>query len=242
MPLAMPRPPAWNAVLEPYGVKVQADLAYDLLASEIVPIPSDFGQVLQQYPLFVRSRSTGASPINQEVQEVTLTWASTVDTAGARSRVTPLLTTSRAGGRLTDRVSIDPMQSWPETDLSPRVLAVAVAPPEDTAGARGRVVVVGSTDFASDRFVRRAPDNLALALNAADWLAQDEALIAIRSKDRRPPALVFSSEMTRDTVKYANIVGVPVMVALAGLLRLLRRRRKTREPWQPAAGLAEQPA
>jgi ABC-type uncharacterized transport system involved in gliding motility auxiliary subunit/ABC-type transport system involved in multi-copper enzyme maturation permease subunit len=242
MPLAMPRPPAWNAVLEPYGVKVQADLAYDLLASEIVPIPSDFGQVLQQYPLFVRSRSTGASSINQEVQEVTLTWASTVDTAGARGRVTPLLTTSRAGGRLTDRVSIDPMQSWPETDLSPRVLAVAVAPPGDTAGARGRVVVVGSTDFASDRFVRRAPDNLALALNAADWLAQDEALIAIRSKDRRPPALVFPSETTRDTVKYANIVGVPAMVALAGLLRLLRRRRKTREPWQPAAGLAEQPA
>jgi ABC-type uncharacterized transport system involved in gliding motility auxiliary subunit len=102
-------------------------------------------------------------------------------------------------------------------------------------------VVVGSSDFASDRFVRRAPDNLALALNAVDWLAQDEALIAIRSKDRRPPALVFSSEAIRDAARYANVIGVPVLVALAGVLRLLRRRRKTREAWQPSPGLQEQP-
>jgi ABC-type uncharacterized transport system involved in gliding motility auxiliary subunit len=241
MPLAMPKAPAWNTVLGPLGVKIQPDLAYDLLAGEIVPVPSDFGQVLQQYPLFVRARSTGASSINQEVQEVTLTWASTIDTSGARGHVTPLLTTSRAGGRLTERASIDPMQSWPQTNLSPRVLAVAVAPSADSGAAKGRAVVVGSSDFASDRFVRRAPDNLALALNAVDWLAQDEALIAIRSKDRRPPALVFSSEATRDTVRYANVIGVPVLVMLAGVLRLLRRRRKTREAWQPAPGLQEQP-
>jgi ABC-type uncharacterized transport system involved in gliding motility auxiliary subunit len=242
MPLAMPKAPAWNAVLKPLGVAIQPDLAYDLLASEIVPIPSDFGQVLQQYPLFIRSRSTGASPINQEVQEVTLTWASTIDTAGSGGRVTPLLTTRRAGGRLTDRASIDPMQSWQETDLSPRLLAAAVTAANDSAGARGRAVVVGSTDFASDRFARRAPDNLSLALNAVDWLAQDEALIAIRSKDRRPPALVFSSEAVRETVKYANVIGVPALVALAGLIRLIRRRRKTRQTWQPSAVRLEQAA
>jgi ABC-type uncharacterized transport system involved in gliding motility auxiliary subunit len=109
------------------------------------------------------------------------------------------------------------------------------------------VVVVGSTDFINDRFVSRAPDNLSLALNAVDWLAQDEALIAIRSKDRRPPPLVYASETVREGVKYANVIGVPALVALYGLLRLLRRRRKTRESYQPgeSAGTPtpqEQPA
>jgi ABC-type uncharacterized transport system involved in gliding motility auxiliary subunit len=72
-----------------------------------------------------------------------------------------------------------------------------------------------------------------LALNAVDWLAQDEALISIRAKDRRPPQLVFTSNATRQGVKYANVVGIPLLVALAGLIRLTRRRRKTREPYRP---------
>jgi ABC-type uncharacterized transport system involved in gliding motility auxiliary subunit len=211
------------------------------LANEIVPVPTEFGQVLQQYPLFVRAQSTGASPINQEVQEVTLTWTSTIDTSKAkRGSVTPLLVTSRAGGRLTSQASIDPSQQWPQSDLAPQLLGAAVAIPADSGAKAGRVVVVGSSDFASDRFARRAPDNLALALNAVDWLAQDEALIGIRSKDRRPPALVYPSEAARDAVKYANLIGVPALVALAGVLRLLRRRRKTREPWRAAPGLTEQ--
>ena len=69
-----------------------------------------------------------------------------------------------------------------------------VTPPPATGGGkpRGRVVVVGSLDFATDRFVRTAPENLAFTLNAIDWLAQDEELIAIRSKDRRPPPLLFA--------------------------------------------------
>lgn len=242
MPIAMPKPSAWNKVLEPLGVSIRSDMAYDLLANEIVPVPTDAGQVLQQYPLFVRAQSTGASPINQEVQEVTLTWTSTIDTSKAqRGSVTPLLVSSRAGGRLTDQVAIEPSQNWSQANLGHQLLAAAVATPGDSASHRGRVVVVGSADFIADRFIRRAPDNLALALNAVDWLGQDETLIAIRSKDRRPPALVFPSEATREAAKYANVIGVPVLVALYGLVHLLRRRRKTREPWRPAAGLKEQP-
>jgi len=129
-------------------------------------------------------------------------------------------------------VSIDPSQSFPQHDLAPRLLAAAATGGKVAGAPKGRVVVVGSTDFINDRFVSRAPDNLALALNAVDWLAQDDALIAIRSKDRRPPPLVFSSASVRDGVKYANVVGVPALVALYGLARLVRRRRKTRRTYE----------
>ena len=94
-------------------------------------------------------------------------------------------------------------------------------------------MVVGSLEFTTDRFVRSAPENLAFTLNAIDWLAQDEALIAIRSKDRRPPPLLFTSAATRESVKYANLIGLPLVVAVAGVIRLIRRRRRTREPYRP---------
>ena len=66
-----------------------------------------------------------------------------------------------------------------------------------------------------------------------DWQAQDEALIAIRSKDRRPVPLVFATATEREFAKYANLIGVPLLVVLAGVIHLVRRRRRTREPYQP---------
>ncbi len=242
-PTAQPRPVVWNELLQPYGVQIRTDLAYDLLANEVIPLPTDFGRVLQVYPFFIRAQSTRLSPINQDLSAVVVTWASTIDTTGAaKGTVTPLLVSSSAAGAFTTMTTIAPTQDYPQTDLKTRLLG-AVVGPADTGAAktRGRVAVVGSLDFATDRFVRTAPENLVFALNAVDWLAQDDALISIRSKDRRPPPLMFSTPAEREGVKYANLIGLPVLVAAAGLVRLLRRRRQTREayrPLVPAAGSA----
>jgi len=69
--------------------------------------------------------------------------------------------------------------------------------------------------------------------NAIDWLAQDDALIGIRSKNRAPPPLVFTSATTRSAVKYGNVIGVPVLLVIGGVLRLWRRRRTTRRTYRP---------
>jgi ABC-2 type transport system permease protein len=239
-PMAEPRPVAWNALLQPYGVSIRSDMAYDLLANEVIPLPTDFGRVLQVYPFFIRAQSTRLSPVNQDLGAVVLTWASTVDTTGAaKGTVTPLLTSSPGSGTFTAVTSIAPAQDFPQAGLAPRLLAVGVAPDTTASPRRGRLAVVGSLDFATDRFVRSAPENLAFALNAVDWLAQDEALIAIRSKDRRPPSLQFTSATTREGVKYANLVGLPLLVAAAGLVHLIRRRRRTREPYRPLVPIRE---
>jgi ABC-type uncharacterized transport system involved in gliding motility auxiliary subunit len=234
MPTALPRPVAFNPVLKAFGVQVRSDMAYDLLANEVIPLPSDFGRVLQVYPFFIRAQSSRLSPVNQDVGSVVLTWASTIDTTGAtKGTITPLFVTSRAGGAFTAMTSVAPSQDFPQTDLKPRLLAAMVAPGDTAKGARGRLVVVGSLDFATDRFVRSAPENLAFTLNAVDWLAQDEALIAIRSKDRTPPRLMFQSAAEREGVKYGNLIGLPLLVALFGAARIIRRRRRTRETYRP---------
>jgi ABC-type uncharacterized transport system involved in gliding motility auxiliary subunit/ABC-type transport system involved in multi-copper enzyme maturation permease subunit len=235
-PMAAPRALPWNALLRRFGVSIRGDMAYDLLANEMIPVPSDLGRVLQVYPFFIRAESTRRSAVNQDLGAAVLTWASTIDTSkAARGTVTPLLLSSEAAGTFTGPTSIDPRSDFPRAGLGRRLLGVVAAP----HGSRGRAVVIGSSDFATDRFVQGAPENLALTLNAIDWLAQDEDLIAIRSKDRRPTPLVFKTDTERELAQYANLIGLPVLVALAGIAHLVRRRRRTRDQYRPLVPAGE---
>jgi ABC-type uncharacterized transport system involved in gliding motility auxiliary subunit len=74
---------------------------------------------------------------------------------------------------------------------------------------------------------------VAFALNVVDWLAQDDALMSIRAKNRNPPTLVFSSDAKRTFVRYLNVFGIPLIVAAAAVLRMLKRRQTTQRTYEP---------
>jgi ABC-type uncharacterized transport system involved in gliding motility auxiliary subunit len=231
-PFASARPVAFNAVLEPYGVAINQDMVYDLRANQMVGVPTNFGRLLRPYPYFLRAQSTKSSAVNAELAELGLAWASSIDTAKAQpGTVTPLFVTSDAAGVSAGTAMIDPSQDFPSTNLGTRLLSVQVTP-KDAKGAR--LIVVGSSLVASDEFGRRSPENLIFTLNAADWLAQDESLIAIRAKDRRPPPLVFTSTTLKQGVKYFNVAGLPVIIAIIGIARMIRRRKLATLPYRPA--------
>jgi len=236
-PFALSRRVGWNELLKPYGVAIASDMVYDLASNTQVGIPAQFGQVLVAYPFWLRALGTGRSPVNADLGSVMLPWASQIDTVKASASVTPLLVTSRAGGVQQTTAFIEPGSQLSRDSLRPRVVAALATLPAATSGAapRGRVVVVGSADFASDHYARNSPTNLVLVQNAIDWLAQDEGLIAIRSKDRAPPPLVFSSSVARGAAKYGNLAGVPLLLMAAGIARLLGRRRTTRRVYRPFA-------
>jgi ABC-type uncharacterized transport system involved in gliding motility auxiliary subunit len=236
-PFALSRRVGWNELLRPYGVSIASDMVYDLASNTQVSIPAQFGQVLVAYPFWLRALSTGRSPVNAELGSVMLPWASQIDTVKAEASVVPLLVTSRAGGVQQTTAFIDPGGQLSRDSLRPRVVAALATPAPTTSGAapRGRVVVIGSADFASDRYARNSATNIALVQNAIDWLAQDDALIAIRSKDRAPRPLVFSSSVARGAAKYGNLAGVPLLLIAAGIARLLTRRRTTRRVYRPRA-------
>ena len=196
-PVANTRPVAWNEILKPFGVSINSNIVYDLASNEMVPARGGGGpfQVMQRYPYFVRAQSTGASVVNRDVRDVFMPWPSSIDISkAAAGTVTPLVVTSEGSGVSTGMTMIEPGGAFSQDSLAPRTLAVQVAP--RTAGdsaLHGRVIVIGNSDFVNDQFAQQAPENLALALNAVDWLSQDDALISIRSADRRPPALAFTS-------------------------------------------------
>lgn len=234
--VATERSVPWNRVMAPFGVAIQADMVYDLLSNEPVSLPTQFGRVLTAYPYWVRAASTGSSIVNEQAQSLFLPWTSSIDTtAAAPGTVTPLFVSSQAGGVQTQQVLLMPQQQFPQTNLATRVLAVMVDPnaagDQASSGGRGRLIVVGNSEFVADDQLRSAPENLTFVLNAIDWLSQDESLIAIRSKDRTPPPLVLT-EGKRNVVKYANLIGLPIVVILAAIVRLLGRRRMTRRTYR----------
>jgi gliding motility-associatede transport system auxiliary component len=245
LPRASAKAPVWNGVIQPFGVKVRADMVYDLSSNQIVPMPTEGGgQVLQPYPFFLRSQANPGAVVTEGIGEIFLPWASSIDTSGARpGSVTPLLRTSRAAGVAEGEIDLNPSRMFPREDLKSRLMGVMVQPAaKDTAGPRGRLIVVGNSDFATDRYVQGSPENGIFALNAVDWLAQDEALISIRSRDREPPRLLFSSKALQEGVKYANVILVPALIGLLGVVRLVGRRRRALEPWRPLSGAAVEAA
>jgi ABC-type uncharacterized transport system involved in gliding motility auxiliary subunit len=240
MPFAEPQPVAWNEIMMPFGISVRSDIVYDLAASEVIPVPSQYGamRVLQKYPFFLRAQSTQRSIVNQDLNYLLLPWSSSIDTTASPDWIyTPLLASSEAAGALTGQTPIMPGRDFPQENLDTRLLALQVSPrsPADSA-SKGRLIVVGNTYFASDQFAQQAPENIAFVLNAVDWLAEDESLIAIRAKDPRPPTLAFTSSFKRDLAKYGNLVALPLLIALGGTLRMAQRRRLGREPYRPLAG------
>src|SRR5439155_363997 len=141
-----------------------------------------FGEISDAAPAR-RQRSSEAlrakaSPVNADLEAVLLPWTSQIDTPPVTAgTVTPLLVTSRAGGVQETMAFLDPSRAFSRDSLRRRVVALlASAPgPDTTKGApRGRLVVVGSGDFASDRYTRNSPENLVFVENAIDWLAQDD--------------------------------------------------------------------
>jgi ABC-type uncharacterized transport system involved in gliding motility auxiliary subunit len=98
---------------------------------------------------------------------------------------------------------------------------------------------VGDADFASNRFLGGEEGNLLFLTNAIDWLAQDESLIQIRSKMRRSPPLLYSSEAMRDLAKYGNLVGIPLLFVLIGAGRLARRRRLQSSTYAGSGGRSQ---
>jgi ABC-type uncharacterized transport system involved in gliding motility auxiliary subunit len=96
-----------------------------------------------------------------------------------------------------------------------------------------RLVVIGDSDFANDDYVqlsRAFPFYEAGALmlhHAIGWTVEDEALIPLRSKSMGNRPLGVVSEAKASTLKWVNILGLPVLFCAYGVIRW-RLRRMTR--------------
>ncbi len=240
-----PQPhPVLDGLLAEYGVAIPEGMVMDLRSSGRVTLPSSSGMsYVVPYPLWLIAVPADAHAMVEGLSGVLLPWASPLDlSASDTSTVTPLLATTEFGQHLTGHHPINPTFDWNSIAADTRryPMAAAILPrveEEAIAGAAplagGRLVLVGDADFASNRFLGGEPGNILFLTNAVDWLAQDESLIHIRSKMRRSPPLLYSSETMRDAAKYGNLIGVPLLFVLIGALRLAYRKRLQTLKYRP---------
>ncbi len=92
----------------------------------------------------------------------------------------------------------------------------------DAPKAETRVVVMGDSDFASNRWLGIA-GNRDLFLNAVNWLAQQENLISIRAKDPEDRRITMSADQDQ-RIFWLTIFIIPGLILAAGVQAWWRRR------------------
>ena len=126
-------------------------------------------------------------------------------------------------------------RSWGETDFTagkvkydegkdlkgPLSMAVLATKKLDNQ-KKAHVLVVGDSDFGMNAYVRNS-GNYDLFLNMVNWLAEEEDMVTIRPKefdDRR----VTLTERDSKVVLYVSVIGLPLVIIIAGLMVYYRRR------------------
>lgn len=93
---------------------------------------------------------------------------------------------------------------------------------DDSMKTWGKVMVVGDSDFASNKFMKAG--NKDFLLNMLNWLAEEHTLISIRKKEPGLTPLLLTAVQGK-IVFWLSVVIVPSLLLVAGLGVTARRRR-----------------
>jgi len=220
------------------GIGVDAGLVVDYSSNSNISMGSQgMFNVIRPYPLWPIALKGGLHATTRDLNGLSVGWATALTVADSIDNIEKLWITTEVGG-------IQPPNSliMPDALLQPDpngfqtvTLAVALGGGDSESSnddpSAGRIIVVGDVDFLEESFVQVSPDNLIFAENAIDWLAQDEALIAIRSKTRTPPPMIFTSDFQKASLRWGNLIGVPLLVVILGILKVTGRKRRAKVRW-----------
>jgi ABC-2 type transport system permease protein len=211
------------------------------------------------FPL-ARPPTAGDKGILAGIQVLAMPYPSTITvtaTSSADAEVIPLLETSAASFPKRDATAITKeLRIQPnKAEQRPYTVGVAAklklksffagkeAPPGQTerleeSPVHTRLIVLSSPQIVADTTLSDVQMHRDLVYmngfvavhNMVDWLMEDTSLVAARSKRVERPIDNLETG-TRDAIKYANVVGVPLLFILGGIVywavRTTRRRRFT---------------
>ncbi|UCF91905.1 MAG: Gldg family protein [Desulfobacterales bacterium] len=98
-------------------------------------------------------------------------------------------------------------------------------------GKPGRIFLMASSEMIKDNVLDASgrSSNSTFILNVLDYLSNREDIAVMRSKEQRFNPLEDTKAGTKTAVKTFNIVGLPILVVLFGLLVWLRRHSRKRQ-------------
>jgi ABC-type uncharacterized transport system involved in gliding motility auxiliary subunit len=179
------------------------------------PITERFN-LLTAYP-FARSVTANASGANNRFAQ---SFIETSESSWAETDIKQLM----ASGQVLRETEKGDLAG--PVSLGAAVSAAAENPPAQTdqeaPKPETRLVVIGDSDFASNRWLGIS-GNSDLFLNAVNWLAQQENLIAIRAKDPQDRRTTLTADQDA-RIYLLTIFIIPGLILLAGVQAWWRRR------------------
>ena len=198
--------PALSKIIEGWGVTLNKDLVYDASG-----VGQFFG--LSEFAPLVASYESHA--IVREMREVATAFP-LAHSLEVKSGAEKLFSTT-ANSRAITNIAGARLAADPDKDKKgPFTLAAAAS------AGNGRVVVVGSSEWASNSALR-FQGNRDLFLNMMNWLSSDEDLISIRPKDPEDRRLTLNRQQM-GVLFWSSVVFLPLIVIGSGLAVWWRRR------------------
>lgn len=88
------------------------------------------------------------------------------------------------------------------------------------------IMLIGDSDFCSEDSIRRNRNNLNFMLNSIEWFLLGEDLISIRLRGIKNREIKKLEEKQKTLIKFVNILVVPILIVIFGIIRFLIRRRR----------------
>lgn len=238
-------------LLKSYGIEIDSSLVADASCASLNMQENRGGFVFSlpiKYPFVPELMNLSfESPITKGLSGVILPFVSKLNiTQKEGLNVDVLAKSSKVSWLEKEPLDLNPRRNWGESKIEPDgpypLIADArgVLPKNeqqktdsaekeasDAKPLESRLVVIGSSAFMWDEFLSSA--NQILALNIVDWMLSDSALLEMRAREfADAPLDADLSDAVRQSVKYGNILGVPLLLCIYGLIRWRMRESRRR--------------
>jgi ABC-type uncharacterized transport system involved in gliding motility auxiliary subunit len=234
--------PNLAALLKEWNLEIGRDVVVDVSVTGQLAGSSEFAPTVIQYPFhditkdFARDRRVvTAFPVSRSVQAGTatlegVTAQNLLETSQDSWAETDLALKGRvqfdAGKDRQGPISLGAVATVrgkaPEPAPSPSPAAEGQTETEAPKAPEGRVVAIGSAEFASNGWLGFY-GNQDLFLNVVSWLAQDADLISIRPKDQDDQKMFLSAGQKQNVTLVALFL-LPGLFVVFGVVTWWRRR------------------
>jgi gliding-associated putative ABC transporter substrate-binding component GldG len=218
-------------LLTAYGVKILPGLILDSDCATIaVSQQRGFMRIQQpvRYPFMPTPKNLdNQHPLTRGLSEITFAFMSPLETAAPTDvQADSIVNSSAKSWVQKPPYNLDPMQRWTSENAGEpgeKHMVITLAGSiksffnPDHKGPKTRILVAGGSTFVTDQFLSKP--NEAFLLNLVDWLVLDEDMMLIRSRGLAAAPIKELSDAQRASVKYWNVVGLPLLLIGFGLLR-----------------------
>lgn len=219
------------------GVEISDQVVVDPKSHGHASFSNNFVQYFLPYPFFVKVISEGfnrENPVTNQLEEVVFPWANSIildekKPASVKYEVLAESTESGMEVTATPAVTPDRLQNLEMGPTDKKIIALSVKKERGEEKSPSQLLLVANNHFVQNRFLNDQEANILLVQNMVDWISHGEELIGIRSRGKTSAPLKISSHEAIALIRWLHLLGVPLLIAVLGLLVNFMRNRRYRK-------------